>query len=213
MRNFFNPDNMVFRFMGRLSDLMILNFLWIICSIPIFTIGASTTALYSVTLELAKENEDYIIKSFFKSFKKNFKNSTLLWLCILGISILLTVNCIFWPRFNSFLSYFVMAFVMFFIFLLLIISPYIFVILSISKLSIKHIIKKSFLLSMKHLPYSFVITLLGIVFLIASIMFPFVIILMLLIGFALESYISAYIFNVVLNKYYDNDTHNIFNNF
>ena len=56
MSNFFNMDNGLFRALGKLADLMILNILFLVCSLPIFTIGASFTAMYYVTLKLA-ENE------------------------------------------------------------------------------------------------------------------------------------------------------------
>jgi len=55
---------------------MVLNLLWCICSIPIFTIGASTTAVYYVTLKLVRDEEDGTFRSFFKSFKENFKQAT-----------------------------------------------------------------------------------------------------------------------------------------
>ena len=47
-------DNGFFRTLGKLADLMILNILFIVCSIPIFTIGASLTAMYYVTLKMAE---------------------------------------------------------------------------------------------------------------------------------------------------------------
>lgn len=55
LQGFFNYDNPVWRFIGKLGDLILLNILWIVCSIPVFTIGASTTAVYYVTLKLARD--------------------------------------------------------------------------------------------------------------------------------------------------------------
>ena len=68
MGNLFNLDSGFSKFMNRVSDLFLLNILWVICSIPIITIGASTTALYSVNLNLLSENEGHITKAFFKAF-------------------------------------------------------------------------------------------------------------------------------------------------
>ena len=66
MGSFFNMDSPVMRFLSRLCDLMILNILCLICCIPIVTIGASITALYSVTLKMVK-GEDFLYckKAFF----------------------------------------------------------------------------------------------------------------------------------------------------
>ena len=89
LQGLFNYDNPVWRFIGKLGDLIILNILWMITSIPIVTIGASITALYYVTLKLVRDEDGYTIKSFFKSFKENFKQSTIIWLIMLVIGLLL----------------------------------------------------------------------------------------------------------------------------
>jgi uncharacterized membrane protein YesL len=79
--------------MGRLADLMLLNLLFIVFSIPIFTIGASLTAMYYVTLKMAENEEGYIFRSFWKSFRQNFRQATVIWLlmllaaCVLGADI------------------------------------------------------------------------------------------------------------------------------
>lgn len=78
--------------MGRAADLMILNIVFIICCLPIVTIGASLTALHYVTLKMVRNEESYIVKSFFKSFKQNFKQATIINLIMLlfGGSCILT---------------------------------------------------------------------------------------------------------------------------
>ena len=73
----------------KLCNCCYLNLLWLICSIPIFTIGASTSALYSVTLKIAR-NEDVIIhRQFFKAFRENFRQATVLWLILLVLGLCL----------------------------------------------------------------------------------------------------------------------------
>lgn len=86
MGKFFSVDSLFYRFATRVVNIMILNLLWIVCSIPIVTIGASTTAVYYVFLKIVKKEETYIIKSFFKSFKENFKQGTILWFLFALIS-------------------------------------------------------------------------------------------------------------------------------
>ena len=78
-------DNPVISGMSRIFDMMCLNVLWLVCSLPIFTIGASTTAMYTVMLKVVKNEEGYIVKGFFKAFKENFKKSTIIWLILLVI--------------------------------------------------------------------------------------------------------------------------------
>ena len=70
---FFSVDSPLYRFLSRLLDILKLNFLWILGSIPIFTIGVSTTAAMSVALKLADDEEGYIAKSYFEAYKANLK--------------------------------------------------------------------------------------------------------------------------------------------
>lgn len=80
MRNFFSMDNPFIQFLARVGDLMCANALFLICSIPIFTIGASAAALHKVTHDLACEEEKGLLKTFFTAFRDNFKQATLSWL-------------------------------------------------------------------------------------------------------------------------------------
>jgi uncharacterized membrane protein YesL len=70
-------------FLNKVADIMILDILIIIFSIPIVTIGASYTAAYYVAMKMVRDEESYIIKGFWKSFKENFIQSTILWIIVL----------------------------------------------------------------------------------------------------------------------------------
>ena len=94
LQSFFNYDHPIWRFMGRLGDMIVLNLLWLVCSIPVVTIGASTTALYYCTLKYVR-NEDYgDFRMFFRSFKQNFRQATLIWIPMLLIAAVLGFD--FW---------------------------------------------------------------------------------------------------------------------
>ncbi len=67
------------------GNICALNVLWIVCSIPIFTIGASTTALYSVMMKQIKKEEGKIVRSYFSAFKSNFKQATKEWLIVMAV--------------------------------------------------------------------------------------------------------------------------------
>lgn len=85
-------ENPIVRGISRIADFVILNLLWLICSLPVITIGASTTALYSVMLKLVKNEEGYIAKGFLKAFKENFKQSTLMWLLLILLWFILIID-------------------------------------------------------------------------------------------------------------------------
>lgn len=87
--NFLTSDSWLGRFFNLVFDLVIMHLLWIICSLPIFTIGASTTALYYAFMKRARRDEGYIWKNFFHSFKADFKQATIIWLILLGVGAIL----------------------------------------------------------------------------------------------------------------------------
>ena len=78
----FNINNPVVAALSKLWDLIVLNILVLVFCIPIFTAGAAFTSMYTVTMQMVKnEEETSIAKMFFKNFKRFFKKSTVLW-CI-----------------------------------------------------------------------------------------------------------------------------------
>ena len=80
-----NIKTNIFQKLEKFGDLFIINILFIITSIPIFTIGAATTAMYAFTTKLVKDQEGPVWKSYWSAFKKNFKPATKVWLVILVI--------------------------------------------------------------------------------------------------------------------------------
>ena len=73
MAGFFSPDSKLYKFMTRLTDVFVLNVMWLVFSLPIVTIGASTIAACSVTLHMAEDTEGHAAKDFLKAFKANIK--------------------------------------------------------------------------------------------------------------------------------------------
>jgi len=87
---FFSIESPVYRFMSRLLDIVKLNFMWLLCSLPIVTIGASTTAAFAITLKMVEEEEGYIVRPFLREFRANiFKGS------IIGIIQLVAMYAIY----------------------------------------------------------------------------------------------------------------------
>lgn len=92
MRNILSHDGPLMSFITKITYSAYLNILWLLCCLPIVTIGASTTALFYVTLKIAKNEEGNLTRSFFHSFKENFKQSTIIWLILLTIGIILALD-------------------------------------------------------------------------------------------------------------------------
>lgn len=92
MNRFFSLDSPVMAGLTKMADMIILNLVAFFCCIPVITAGASLTALHYVALKIVRDEECYILKSFFKSFKENFKQSTLIWLIMLLVGALFVVD-------------------------------------------------------------------------------------------------------------------------
>ena len=78
-------NNSFIQGINRIVDSILLCFLFLLCCLPIFTIGASITSLYYTMLKVIQNDRGYVTSEFFSCFKKNFKQSTLMWLMLLGI--------------------------------------------------------------------------------------------------------------------------------
>ncbi len=83
MNKIFDPNGLFAQIMNVILGLILINVLWIVCSIPIVTLGASSTALYSVLLRLREGDDTKVVRRFLKAFVANFKCATAVWLVVL----------------------------------------------------------------------------------------------------------------------------------
>ena len=89
---FFSYESKFSQILLKISGSCLLNLLWFVCSLPIVTIGASTTALYYASLKLVRDEDHHIVSQFFRSFRENFKQATVLWLILLGAGLFLAAD-------------------------------------------------------------------------------------------------------------------------
>ena len=74
LRKIFDLDNGFMRGLSRSTDLIVLNVLFLVCSLLVVTFGASLSALYSMTLKMVRNEEDYTVRGFFKAFRENLRS-------------------------------------------------------------------------------------------------------------------------------------------
>lgn len=206
MGRLFDMDNKFFRFMGRLADLCILNVLCILCCIPVVTAGASITAMFYVTMKMVRNEEAYIARSFFKSFKENFRQATVINIIMLVIAGVLyvdfrvaksmpgTASTVFQYLFLIFAILYVMLF------------TYIYPVLAKFYNSIKNTFRNAILMSVRHLPYTVLMIIVSIcpvlVFYIQSARAQSMLLLLLImVGFALVAYINSFFFVKIFDRY------------
>lgn len=156
MSGLFNIDSPIMQALGKMADVMILSILWLLCCLPLITIGASTTALYYASIKSVL-NEGHAVKCFFKSFKENWKQSIVVELFFLVIGYILYIDRqFFW---NLEFSGAVILRIIFLVFLFVYACglSYSFPLLSRFVYTTKNLLKNSFLMSILNLPYTIVI--------------------------------------------------------
>lgn len=143
-------DSKFYKWGTLLGDLIIITLLWLVCSIPVFTIGASTTALYYVTTRQLSNREGYVTRDFFKSFKQNFLEATAVTFII---GILLAIVYINLSFFNPDTTISVIIYLIQYVILyeIIIFTIYVFPVLSRFDLKLGALIKTSFFMANRHL--------------------------------------------------------------
>jgi uncharacterized membrane protein YesL len=189
--NFNLSDNIVARGLSRIFDMVVLNIIFVIVSIPIITIGASITAMYAVMLKMVKNEEGYIVKGFLLAFKENFKMSTRAWMIMLPLSMIIFINI----RLSAEMPALSSVFMVFFIIVGVVVvftSVYVFPLIARYENTLKATFKNAFLLAIGKLPYTVLLVLLHVVPLFITLFdvqtFVFGILIWLTIGFALVSW-------------------------
>lgn len=90
--NLLNEDNVIHIFLNKLGDIIVANLLFLVCCIPIITIGPALTALYHCMLRTVKGNNNGTTKTFFRALKENFRQSLIVWLGLLAVGFILFLN-------------------------------------------------------------------------------------------------------------------------
>lgn len=205
MHKLFSLDGHLFAILGKTADLILLNVLWVLCCLPIVTIGASTTALYSVSLKLFRNEESYIIRSFFHAFKENLRQASILWMMVLLTGGFLSYDMFIvnqLPSSSGSLSKTLLSIALLLFFLML---NYLFPLLAKFQNSVKNICINALLMSLLHFPYTLLI--MAATFIPALLMcrFPVVfvygIFIYLFIGGALTAFVNAFLFERIFPRY------------
>lgn len=206
---FFDMDNKFFRFMSRVADLCILNIICVICCIPIITAGASITAMYYVTLKMVRNEEAYIVRSFFRSFRQNFKQATVINLIMLLIGAVLYVDLNVAKAMQGGSGQIFYVIFMAFVLIYFILFLYVYPVLARFYNTIKNTIRNALFMAIRHLPYTVVMVLIAVCPLLLLLVKSYQIqstlfVLFLLMGFALIAYCNSFflvkIFDIYMPK-------------
>lgn len=197
----FKLDSPLMTFLGRVCDIMILNVLVIVFSIPIFTAGAAITAAYSVAYKMVKNEESYIVKGFWKAFKENFKQSTVIWLIFLAVFMILFFDyrIIFFSEveLNKLVQYGVLAVTA----IIAMGFSFVFPIQARFSNTVKNTIKNAFLMAISHLPSAILFVVSYAVPVLLFYFLPQILPVILMLGCGLLPYLKSFLFLKIFKKY------------
>ena len=162
--------------------------------------GASTTAVYYVTLKLVRDEEGYTIKSFFDSFKTNFKQATLIWIILLLVGIFLGVDLTVYLGASSVGAAGLVLMAAFFAVsvLFVFVNIYAFALLARFDNTVIGTLKNALILAIRHLPYSILMTSSNVILTaVGFLLFPPI----LLMGMGLTAFVNSWFLVKVFDRY------------
>lgn len=207
MKGFFSYDGYLIRILTKVMYVVAVNLLFLLCSIPVITVGASSAAMYTVLLRFRRNDEVNILSTFFRAFKDNFKPATLIWtgMAVIGGTLVFNYYYLYWnnmPGENLIRAVFNIALI-----LLAILWIYIFPSVAYFKNTVKGYLKFSAGIALAKLPWTIALCFIHAVPMLAFLFmaqFSSVgIILLLCCGVSLSAYISAGIFARMFSRFED----------
>lgn len=205
MIKFWSLDSPVMNGLSTIADIVILNLIYVVCCIPIVTIGAANAALYTVTMKMARKEAPAVLKIFFKALKNNIKTATIVWLFQLTIAGLMLFDLRLIGAFGSVAGAVTKVLLGAVLIVFLIIREYLFPYIARFENTVMATFKNAMMLSVAHAPYTLVmagmtvgVTVIalftGRTFTISMLFFVF-------FGFALLAYVKSFLLVKVFKQY------------
>ena len=197
-----NNDSPIFVFIHNLVDFVVLNVLFLLLCLPIFTIGASLTALHSITLKEARGEGPAMLRGFLSAFKANIRRATPMFLIYAAAGGILSFSAVFWFNVGGF--GFVVAALMAVGFIALLLSfLYAFALLARFENSAKATMLNGLYIAATNIGHTLALLAINVIIIAAIVFVDFGGVFFLLMGFAFSAYCKAFIFKAVFKKYGD----------
>ena len=192
--------------LNKVADLMILNILTVFCCIPIITAGASMTAMHYVALKMARNEECYIARDFFKSFKLNFRQGTAIWLIELFIILILTGDFLIMSRTEMSFGNVIKVILTVIAFLALFTFMFVFPVLAKFENTVMRTIKNAFFIWVLQFPKTIAMMVLAVLPLVLFLFFPQITPIVFLFGMTVPAWLSAKMYSGYFRKLEDQIT-------
>ncbi len=201
MGKIFNLDSPFARVLSRVADVLILNMLTLICCIPIVTIGAALTAQHYVILKMVRDEDGYMVRSFFKSFINNLKQATCIWLIFLAFILLFALDVYIFLHSGIEFPEFMIIAVGVFAIVVAMVGCYVFPVLSKFDNSVKNTIINSFKISVAYLPKTILMLIINVLPVIMLVISLRMLLIVFLFGLSGTAYMCAMIYSDIFKKF------------
>ena len=196
----FNLDSKFMHYANKFADLMLLNIITLICCIPIITAGAAITAMHNVLLKIYRDEESYIFKTYFKSFKENFKQSTAIWMIYLVLILVLVLDFFYIRDYDLNMP-------KFFQYALIVVAvlgafsySWVFVLQSRYENKVVHTIRNAFIVGISHFFYSVMMIILAALPIFALAFFGVAVPICFAFGFTVPGILQTMLYSRVFDK-------------
>lgn len=194
-----NMDSGIMRALAKITDLMLLQFMFILTSIPVFTIGAGLTALFSATRKLKHDSVTSVVRAYFAEFKSNFKQSTIVWILFLLAGGLLFFDITYYgAQEKTGLNTLMLMGAWVLVVVVYLAAVYVFPLIAWFENGVKAQLKNALLMSISHFLTTVLVTVVyGLFALMGMVVLP----LFVFIGFSGAIYISGRLISLALSKH------------
>lgn len=203
--NFFVIDSPLMRTLGKIGDIIFLNLLFVITSIPLFTIGTALSAMYTVTMKMIRGEEPGIIREYFRAFKRNFRMATICWVAMAGTAALLFLDFRLIGAFDGAVRAVARILLGAVLVLWCLMFLYLFPYIARFENTVLQSMKNAWMLSVAHLPSTVLMLMISggliVITLFTSRSFVIATILWVFVGFAAVAWVQSYLLVKIFRKY------------
>lgn len=208
---FFGNDSLFGRIFGTLGNMIIVNLLFLLCSIPVITFGAAFTSMYYALLRSLKYGDSSLVRDFFGSFRQNFRQSTLSWIISIIFIIVFTADIgMFGPR-----GVYPVTAIYYLIIVLAVIvmitAMFVFPVIATFRNTLKNLWIQAFFLAAKNIPIALAVLVLNVVPLYLSLTSPSpqifctALFIWIVAGFGAVAWINTFLFYRIFSPYLADD--------
>lgn len=197
----FDYEGRLFRALSFFADMILLQILWVVFSLPIVTIGASTTAAYYAAMKKLEFEEGHLWSNFLRGFRGNFAQATKLWLLVLAAGGVLAGDLMFSRSVGGAAGMGMMAFFTAFALLFFFTLIYLFPVQARFENTMMRTLKNAFLMSIANIPYTILALALGAFLSLVGFFIPHILILEILCSIGLYFGITSVFFLKIFKKY------------